>query len=226
MCGQGDCTLIRTKYNKVVLIDSGEENDTVLLYLLKHQISKIDYLMISHFDSDHCGSAFEILENMKIENVVIGVQAEKYENCVEFMKLAKNKNVNIITLKSGEILNIDKETSFEVFFPVVEHTILENKINNNSLVGKLKYKDFSILFTGDIEDEAEKYLSSKYGEKLKSDILKVAHHGSKTSSTSDFIKYVNPKIALIGVGQNNNFGHPSNEVIERLENLRCEYLSN
>ena len=166
------------------------------------------------------GSAFEVLENMKVKNIVIGIQAEKYENCIEFMKLAIKKNVNVITLQAENNLKLDQETYIEVFFPDIEYTVQNNKINNNSLVCKLKYKDIAILFTGDIEEETEKYLCLKYGNRLKADILKVGHHGSKTSSTKKFLEYIKPKIALIGVGKNNIFGHPSDVVIKRLENMR------
>lgn len=113
---------------------------------------------------------------MKVKNIVIGVQAERYESCVEFMKLAKEKKVKVIVLKSGDVLRIDKETYFKTIFPDSAYTISENKINNNSLVLKLVYRDFSMLFTGDIEEEAENYISNKYQEALKADILKVAHH--------------------------------------------------
>ncbi len=166
--------------------------------------------------------AFYVLENMKVKNIVIGVQAEKYENCVKFMKFAKKKNVKVIALKAGDIFKLDKETCFETIFPELDHTILENKINNNSLVLKLVYKDFSMLFTGDIEEEAESYIASKYKDKLGADILKIAHHGSKTSSTETFIEFVKPKIALTGVGENNNFGHPNEEVIKRFETLNTK----
>lgn len=135
------------------------------------------------------------------------------------MKMAKNKKVNVIVLKAGDVLQLDKITYFETIFPEPEHTVSENKINNNSLVLKLVYKNFSMLFTGDIEEEAENYIANKYKNKLKADILKVAHHGSKTSSTAQFIEYVKPKITLIGVGENNNFGHPNDEVIKRFEVL-------
>ena len=214
MFGQGDCTIIRTKYNKTVLIDSGEGNSdkydygksVVLPYLLSHNISKIDYLIISHFDSDHAGGAFYILENLKIENIVIGFQAEKYENCVEFIKLAKEKKVNIIGLKTNDILEIDKETYFKVLFPDIEKTIVENKINNNSLVLKLMYKEFSMLFTGDIEELGEKAILKNDEKLIKATVLKVAHHGS----------------AVIGVGSKNNFGHPNQEVIDRLEKYKIQ----
>ena len=109
-------------------------------------------------------------------------------------------------------------------WPNKEQEILENSINNNALVCKLNYKKFSMLFTGDIEQEAEKLLFLKYknSNKLNSNILKVGHHGSKTSSTEDFLKLVKPKIALIGVGKDNNFGHPNKEVLDRLKSINAK----
>ena len=101
--------------------------------------------------------------------------------------------------------------------------INENVLNNNSIVCKLCYKNFSMLFTGDIEEIAEKRILQEYKDNLQllnSTILKVAHHGSKTSSTKEFINVVKPKVALIGVGKNNKFGHPNEDVIKRLENIR------
>ena len=100
-----------------------------------------------------------------------------------------------------------------------EEQIAENPLNNNAIVAKLIYRNFSMLLTGDIEEVAEKEILEIYKQNniLKSDILKVAHHGSKTSSTEEFLKKVNPKIALVGVGKNNTFGHPNSEVIERIK---------
>ena len=99
--------------------------------------------------------------------------------------------------------------------------IKENILNNNSLVCKVNYKSISILFTGDIEEIAEKRMLNEYkSNTINATILKVAHHGSKSSSIQEFLTQVNPKIALIGVGSNNNFGHPNESVIDRLENMR------
>lgn len=102
-----------------------------------------------------------------------------------------------------------------------EEQIAENMLNNNSIVAKLSYENFSVLFTGDIEKIAEKQILKEYKNTnvLKSNILKVAHHGSKTSTTKEFLDKVKPQIALIGVGKNNKFGHPNSEVIERLERM-------
>lgn len=151
---------------------------------------------------------------------MLGLQSDKFENIVEFIKLAKKRKVNIIVLKAEDILKIDKETNFEVLFPDDKNSISENKINNNSLVIKLKYKNFSMLFTGDIEAEGEEAILKKYAykpERLKARILKVAHHGSKTSSTENFIETVKPEVVLIGVGKNNLFNHPNPEVLERFK---------
>ena len=98
----------------------------------------------------------------------------------------------------------------------------ENSVNNNSIVCKVKYKNLSMLFTGDIEDIAEKEILNQYKENLQilnSTILKVGHHGSKTSSINNYVEAIKPKIALIGVGENNKFGNPNDEVIDRLNSI-------
>ena len=130
------------------------------------------------------------------------------------MSIAKKKKINLIYVKAGDVITIDG-IKIKVLHPQKE-LITENSINNNSMVFKLEYKSFSMLFTGDIENIAEEIILNK-NINLKADILKVAHHGSKTSSGQKFIKAVSPKIALIGVGENNIFGHPNSEVIERLQ---------
>lgn len=115
---------------------------------------------------------------------------------------------------------VEKNVYIDILWPS-KNQILENPLNNNSIVCKLNYYNFSMLFTGDIEEVAEKrILNEVNNDILKSDILKVAHHGSKTSSIEAFIKAVNPNIALIGVGENNKFGHPNKEVIKRLRKER------
>ena len=226
--GQGDCTYIRTPQNKHILIDSGEGGkseeydygkNVVLPYLLDRKITKLDYIFISHFDSDHVGGMFYILENIKVEKIFIGIQAEEYENYIILKRIAEEKNIPIIMLKQGDRINIEKEIYINILFPDTAKTIEENTINNNSLVFILYYCNFSIIFTGDIEKIAESELIKKYQNLnvLNSTILKVAHHGSKSSTTEEFIKLVNPKIALIGVEKENSYGHPNNEVIERLE---------
>ena len=226
--GQGDSTLIQTIEGKNILIDGGgsefgsfDVGESILLpYLLDRRITTIDYLMISHFDSDHIGGVFAILENLKVKNIIISKQGETSENLKKFYEITNNKGIRTITVKKGDIVEIDKYSHFEILFPE-DNLIEDNILNNNSIVARFNSLDFSILFTGDIEEIAEKRLCELYSgtDKLEAFVLKVAHHGSKTSSTEEFLELVKPKIALIGVGKNNNFGHPNIDVIERLENM-------
>lgn len=223
--GQGDCTFIETPKKKTILIDGGGSfgdfdvgKSTLLPYILDRGYTKIDYLFISHFDTDHYQACAKIIKELKVKNIFISKQFEDSKNYQEFLRLVKDKNINVRILEKGDKLELEKNLEFEIIWPDNKNIVSENILNNNALVMKLKYKKFSMLFTGDIEEEAErKILESTNKEKLKCDILKVAHHGSKTSSIKDFIDLVNPKIALIGVGENNTFGHPNESVIERIE---------
>ena len=129
----------------------------------------------------------------------------------------------MVIANSKDKLNIEVGIWIDFLWPGKHSFILENPLNNNSLVCKFNYNNFSILFTGDIEKKAEEQILKKYKNNLNilnSTILKVAHHGSNTSSTKEFIEAVKPQIALIGVQKNNKFGHPNIDVIERLENIR------
>ena len=159
----------------------------------------MDYVIVSHFDSDHSGGIKEVLENLKVKKLIISKQVEKTEECNQIMQIASKKKAKIIFIEAGQKLNIDKNISFTILWPEEKELISENPLNNNSIVAKLTYGEFQMIFTGDIEQIAEEKIVEKYGNNLKSTILKVAHHGSNTSSTDEFIKYVNPEIALIGV---------------------------
>lgn len=230
--GQGDCTLIKLDTNKTILIDGGEGasdksdkgKNIIYPYLLDRKIDTIDYMIFSHFDSDHAGGLMYILENMKVKNVIIGVQNEDSYLYRKMIDVVKEKNIKLIIIDNPKVLKIDN-VYLDFIWPIKNELISENKLNNNSLVFRLIYNDIRIMFTGDIEIPAENAIVNKYKNsknRLKSDILKVAHHGSDTSTTKEFLKLVNPDIALIGVGKNNSFNHPSGEVINRLKDLKIK----
>ena len=229
--GQGDCTLIQTPERKNVLIDGGgsefgsfDVGENILLpYLLDRGITKIDYMMISHFDSDHIGGLFYIMENLKVDNIIISMQGKSSENFKKFVQIMSDKQINLIIVKKGDYVKIDNTSYFEILFPE-EKLINDNILNNNSIVAKFVTNNLTMLFTGDVEEIAEKRLNELYRNtnKLQADIIKVAHHGSKTSSILSFLELVNPKIALIGVGENNNFGHPNEGVLERIKKLGAQ----
>lgn len=185
---------------------------------MDRKIVTIDYLIISHFDSDHSGKAVELIERLNVRHIVISKQTEESQEFENVMKSVKRNRVKIIQVEAGDVIKIEKDIFFEVLWPNNNCIIKNNPLNNNSIVTKLNYKNnFSILFTGDIEEEAENEIVKKYNtDKLNATILKVAHHGSKTSSTEIFIEKVKPKISLIGVGENNKFGHPNTNILDRL----------
>lgn len=217
--GQGDCTYIETRSGKNILIDGGgSENsdydvgENILLpYILDRQKMKIDLMIISHMHEDHIEGLITIIETIKVERIIIG-QCNNNDLHKKLLDVSSKKGIKTETVFAGETIYID-DIKIDVLYPSKNTKIDENE-NNNSLILKLIYENVSVLFTGDIEKESEEKISRN----INADILKVAHHGSKTSSSEKFINRVNPQICLIGVGRNNKFGHPNFEVIERLKN--------
>ena len=225
---QGDSTFIVTPKGKTILIDGGGSSytnvgkNTLLPYILDRGYTKIDIAIISHMDLDHCDGIIYLMDKIKIKKIIIGKQYEESDNYKRFVKLAKEKRIEVKIVEAGENINIERNVNLDILWPDSKNKISENAINNNSLVFKLKYKKYSILFTGDIEEIAEKTILERYKNMLQSTILKVAHHGSKTSTTPEFLKAVKPRYALIGVGKNNKFGHPSENTIKKLKEMKVK----
>ena len=170
------------------------------------------------------GGLLYVMEEINIKNIIIGKQYEECENYKNVIRIAKEKNININVVEAGQKVIIEDNLYFNILWPCSTNIVNQNIINNNSMVCKLVYNKFSMLFTGDIEEIAEKEILNKYINLniLKSTILKVAHHGSKTSSIQEFLNAVRPKIALIGVGEENKFGHPSNITINNLKLINTQ----
>ena len=138
------------------------------------------------------------MKELEVENIVISKQGEINENYKKFEKIVIEKHVQVLVVGQGDRFKIERNLYFDILWPNKDNLISENVLNNNSIVCKLNYNNFSMLFTGDIEQIAEKQI-------LQEDVIK-------------------PKLALIGVGENNKFGHPNDEVIRRLENMRCQNI--
>ena len=234
--GQGDSCLLETPAGMKMLIDSGGSTTanifdvgekTLLPYLLDRKIKILDYVMISHFDEDHCQGLESVIKNIKINNLVISKQSIISEEYLKIIKMSEEKKIKIIVVKRGYEIKIDKYIGFKIYNPS-DKFIDDGKggLNANAIVAQMYYKMdtgcLKILFTGDIEENTEKELVSIYGKQLKSDILKVAHHGSKTSSTKEFLNEVKPSISLVGVGKKNKFGHPNSDVINRINQLNSK----
>lgn len=233
--GQGDAILIRLPYDQeIYLIDTGgtirlnkEEwqrkkhefsvgNDILIPYLQKEGIKKIDKLIVTHGDADHIGAAQELLSNITVKEVVFGRKEQEaiLEKAVK--KQALEKEVKISEVGEGESWRVN-EAEFFVLAP----TGKERSENNASIVLWAKLGGITWLFTGDLEEEGEKGLVATYPD-LRADVLKVAHHGSNTSSIMPFLNAVQPNMAIISVGERNRYGHPHKEVIERFEKMGIE----
>ena len=170
-----------------------------------------------------------VMDEMKVGKVIISKQKEDSFNFRKFIEIAEKKHIEVQVVGMGDVLEIEKGVYFEILWSGNSNSIKENVLNNNSIVCRLHYNNFTMLFTGDIEMKAEKQILQSYNKNLSlldSTVLKVGHHGSKTSSTQEFIRAVKPHVVLIGVGENNKFGHPNMEVVKRIENFRCKDISN
>ena len=160
--GQGDSCLITTPQNKKVIVDSGGSEsydvgkNVLLPYLLDKRITKIDYIMISHFDTDHCKGFEYVLENIKVKNVIISKQSETSENFKQIMKIIRKKRINLIIVQKETKIKIDNFTTVDILSPQSEN--IADNMNDNSIVAKFEAYNFSILFTGDASEKIEKEL--------------------------------------------------------------------
>jgi len=215
--GQGDGAFIRTCSGKTILIDGGPESageNAVVPFLLDYGVTEIDLVVVSHGHDDHYKGLLPVLENFKVRTLIIP-DVDTDEGLLDAIEIARKRKISVEKCEKDDVITLDKKTYIEVLHPREGIYFNESGINNSSLVLKLNFKDVSILFTGDIEKEAERLLCEDEVN-LDADVLKVAHHGSSTSSTEEFLDSVTPDVAVISVGKN-NFGHPSEEVLQRME---------
>ncbi len=219
--GQGDCSLINLNNEKFFLIDTGgsltgefDIGENILYpYLVKKGIFTLDGVFISHFHEDHCEALLKLIERLKIKNIFISYENIQNDLYLDIIKKAAEKDIPVKILTRGDKIKVTKSVSFEVLYPNkdINKSRYENE-NNLSMVLLLEVYGKKVLFTGDIESEVEKIVSSQ--NNIDIDILKIPHHGSNTSSTEEFLKSVKPEYGIISVGIN-YFGHPSEEVLKR-----------
>jgi competence protein ComEC len=217
--GQGDAFLLE-KDGHFALIDSGDVDQRPKMkeYLKKYHVSTLDTVIITHPHADHLGGMAAVFETVKVKHLYddgLPAPTPTYRN---YLRLIQEKNVSYETAKKGETIEILPGVSFHVLGPVgkIEKKKGESDFNNNSIVGRLVYGSFSMMFTGDAEKEEESSIL-KAGGDLKSTILKVGHHGSRTSSSPAFLKAVDPKDAFISCGRGNDYGHPHKITLKKLE---------
>jgi len=216
--GEGDSCLIQTPGGKNILIDGGRgyKGKDVLPFLKKKGIRRIDTLVATHPDMDHIGGFLAVLDsNIKIDKVLDpGHRGTSYTYQDFLLKVAERKDIKYYQPRAGQVLDWGEGLKVQVLSPA--H--LFRNANDSSIVIKLTYGRTSFLLTGDAGYPAENEMIANFGGGLRSTILKAGHHGAKTSTSSFFLNYVRPKIAIISVGPN-SYGHPFPEVLNRLREV-------
>lgn len=234
--GQGDAVLIQTGA-KNILIDTGDdkyyedgkkgkENTQLLTELQKLKIDHIDTLVMTHAHADHIGKADKVIAQYGVKELVYNGIPSTSKYFINALKAAKANGTQQVKVKAGDVLDFGNGVSFEIVSPsqsLIDEDIAAIKakkkvdVNNESVVGRLTFGNFAMLFTGDAEGPVEKEMVASYGKKLKCQVLKAGHHGSKTSSTAEFLKLVQPESVVMSLGVNNQYGHPHEALLNRLQ---------
>ena len=228
--GQGDSIFIQTPQNHQILIDGGP-SDKIILKKLSGAMPQwdrtIDLIILTHPEHDHIAGLIEVLKAYKVENIMwTGIKRDTGEY-KEWQRLIEQEGANIIIAQAGQKIFSNQGSKYyeiEVLYPFES---LENQevksVNNSSIITRLSFGENSFLFTGDAFKSVESELIEQ-GVYLDSDALKVGHHGSKTSSSQNFIEQVSPKIAVIQCGKDNRYGHPYSETLATLEKFDIKIL--
>lgn len=226
--GQGDAIFIEVGGNQI-LIDGGP-NDRILAKLgrtLPFWDRSIDLLILTHPDADHLNGLLEVLRRYDVELVLeTGVlhPTPQYE---EWRELLKKRGVRVVFAKYGQRVSIGRGAVLDILAPFEDYFGKSaGKINNTAIVSRLGQGRNSVLLMSDVEKSIERRLLFESGGRLDSDILKVGHHGSKTSTSEDFLKTVSPEVVVIQVGRKNRYGHPTQEVLDRLAAVGAKILRN
>lgn len=217
--GQGDSSFIEFPNGKCMLIDASikDAGENIEEYIKSRGFKKIDYVVATHPHSDHIGGMKYIAENFEIGEVYLTEAVTTTKIFIEFLETIKEKGITVNKAKKGQ--NFSQGDVLVEFLGPVSDTYED--LNNWSAVVKVTYKDTAFLFTGDVERLAEYELINS-GQSLKADVLKVAHHGSDSSSSGKFLKAVNPSVCVISCGKNNDYGHPHKETLDRLKSVETE----
>lgn len=217
--GQGDSELIQYK-GKNMLIDSGpfSSKNILMKYLKSAGIRKLDYVIVTHPHEDHIGNMSDIIKEFEISEFIAPKISSNSSTYSSMIKNLKSKKLKITVAKPGYNIDLHPDLKCEILAP--NNTTYDN-INNYSVVNKLTYKNTSFLFTGDAENLSENEMIQK-NYNLKANIIKLGHHGSNTASSNEFLKKVNPSVAIISCAKKNKYNHPSPETVKKLKKMNIK----
>ncbi|MGM0414625.1 MAG: MBL fold metallo-hydrolase [Bacillota bacterium] len=215
--GQGDAILLQHQAGDTVLIDGGDRfvsvEDKLITYLTEAGVDRLDAIIATHPHADHIGGLSAVIENFPVEVIYDSGRVHTSKTYENYLLMIDERGISFKTPRRGDTIELDNLT-FDIIHPVED--IEEYDLNGSSLAARLEYEQISFVFTGDIEESVEREILET-GLDLNSTILKVAHHGSSTSTTDLFLEAVSPEVAVISVGEDNRFNHPAPEIISRFQ---------
>jgi competence protein ComEC len=226
--GQGDSAFIKTPENHQIIIDGGPDSSVLaeISKIMPFWDRTIDLVILSHPEKDHMQGLLEIFKKYKADYILwTGVEkiAPEYDKWVNVLSKQQKNGAKIIIAEAGQEIKVGNVLINALLpFESMEGLDIGSSANDTCVVNKIIYGRNSFLFTGDISSVVEKELIIS-GENISSNVLKIAHHGSKYSTSEEFLQAVNPKTAVIGVGEN-SYGHPTAEVLQRLEKFGIQVL--
>lgn len=219
--GQGDCIFIELPNSETMLIDAGEydEVDGAVTYIHSYGYDTIDYVIATHPHSDHIGGMKTIFDNFNVKNVYLSPAISTTKTYEYMLEAIQNSNAKAYKAFAGTEIISEDNLSVIVVAPATDNPDdYTDNLNDSSVILKLTYGETSFLFTGDAEKAEEDAIRTN----IKCDVLKIGHHGSRTSTSANFLKNAKPKYAIISVGEGNEYGHPTEEVLKRLEERNIE----
>lgn len=215
--GQGDSIFIELPNKKCMLIDAGENmyGKSITEYITNLGYSKIDYLVATHPHADHIGSMAYVVNHNDIGEIYMPKVATTTKTYEKLLTAISDKGLKVKSAKAGMNIVDDGDFSIDILAPV---TIEEDDLNNCSIILKMNYKGDSFLFLGDAEKKELETVTAD----MSAEVLKVGHHGSRTSTTKALLEEVNPKYAVISLGKGNSYGHPHKSTLELLDEFNVE----
>ena len=222
--GQGDSIFIESPNGRQVLIDGGINRGVLnkLGEVMPFYDRSIDVVIGTHPDADHIGGLVDVLSDYDVEIYMDPKAVAETEVYSSLLQVVGDEKINYLQGVAGQVINLGDGVRLEILFPNLGQESSDK--NDYSIVAKLIYRENEVLLTGDAGRLIEMDLVEIYGEELQADILKIGHHGSKTSSSKIFLKTVSPHYAIISAGCDNNFDHPHDEVMEALKDLNIQIL--
>ena len=209
--GQGDAIYLDAP-QKNILIDGGDRDDIAANYLAREGVESLDYVIATHPHADHIGGLISVMEQIEVEEVLDPGLPHTTVTFEDYIDTIEAHDIKFTETHAGMEKDLGDDTTMEVIHP---ESPGEEHLNNASIVTRVEHGEVSFMLTGDAEQEAEQEILNRDYE-LESDILKVGHHGSNTSTTRPFLEAVDPDIGVIMCGDDNPYGHPHDETIERL----------